>query len=72
MTRSVLDLADDEVALREIAPPIRAMSSRGPGIRAPSERLTRPRLTAEGSGHMVLCNDKVDRKFRVNKSRRSR
>jgi hypothetical protein len=31
-----------------------------------------PRLTPEGSGHMVLCNDKVDRKFRVNKSRRSR
>jgi len=26
------------------------------------------RLTLEGSGHMVLCNDKVDRKFRVDKS----
>jgi hypothetical protein len=32
---------------------------------------TWPRLTPEGIGHMVLCNDKVDRKFRVNTSRRS-
>ena len=33
---------------------------------------TWPRLTPEDSGHMVLYNDQVDRKFRVNTSWRFR